>query len=350
MLNLDTVDPVAQLIDIAKYTKELPTKAVAYLFAHEQYILQLAAKDGISQPVAMACITRATSQVKSSTIANLGDKGLVVGKALASGQFKSVVHHGTMANRPVACKMYLAGHVEEYEREKAVMLDLPPHKNVVPLLAHYALTTEVHCGTLVFPFYPRVLSNHIVNMLYYSGLENIVASVGLDLLSAVKHLHDSNYVHCDVKPDNVVLDHAGVAVLIDLGSAVAVGGDVVEHTSNYSMGLHNGVASPLLDYRCVAVTLFQFRTGIVPISLTHLTDACAGYDTTFFSAISDMASLSTVDAIDETIAKIRDVFSIVSVDFVQVAQCGELKEEDDDDDDAGDHNIHSLGSMKSSMR
>lgn len=47
--------------------------------------------------------------------------------------------------------------------------------------------------------------------------ERLIWNYLLDLLMAVKHLHDHDLIHMDIKPDNIFISFDGVAKLGDLG-------------------------------------------------------------------------------------------------------------------------------------
>eukprot|EP01006_Ploeotia_vitrea_P004181 TRINITY_DN114023_c0_g1_i1.p1 TRINITY_DN114023_c0_g1~~TRINITY_DN114023_c0_g1_i1.p1 ORF type:complete len:451 (-),score=37.12 TRINITY_DN114023_c0_g1_i1:49-1401(-) len=47
--------------------------------------------------------------------------------------------------------------------------------------------------------------------------EDLLLKYARQILSALEYLHERNYVHCDVKPNNVLLDNNDNAVLSDLG-------------------------------------------------------------------------------------------------------------------------------------
>ena len=47
-----------------------------------------------------------------------------------------------------------------------------------------------------------------------------VVNIGVELLECLEKLHDAGYVHCDIKPDNVMISGtSGKAFLIDFGLA-----------------------------------------------------------------------------------------------------------------------------------
>jgi len=46
------------------------------------------------------------------------------------------------------------------------------------------------------------------------------AEITRDLANAVQHIHDHGYIHCDLKPSNVLMDSAGRVTITDFGFAI----------------------------------------------------------------------------------------------------------------------------------
>ncbi len=109
----------------------------------------------------------------------------------------------------------------------------------------------------------------------------LVVSIGVDVAKALGFLHSRNYVHRDVKPDNILLHPDGVAKLGDLGLAkrIASGDENLTH-SDQSVGTpqympQEQAANPALvdgrsDLFALGATLYHLLTGQVPFrGTTH---------------------------------------------------------------------------------
>jgi eukaryotic-like serine/threonine-protein kinase len=102
--------------------------------------------------------------------------------------------------------------------------------------------------------------------------------IGVQLIDAIDAIHQRGIIHCDIKPQNILLDKNNQLYLSDLGLAAAL--TTVSHqycTPVYSAPevLQNGNHSPQSDYYALAVTLFQLLTNTLPFSQSDLAQQLA---------------------------------------------------------------------------
>ena len=102
-----------------------------------------------------------------------------------------------------------------------------------------------------------------------------VVHIGLALAQALKHLHDRNYIHRDIKPDNILLSPDGDTKLADLGlvkwddgnAAPLTAVDAGFGTSHY-MPVEQTANAHFVDERsdifALGATLYHLLTGRVP--------------------------------------------------------------------------------------
>jgi len=108
----------------------------------------------------------------------------------------------------------------------------------------------------------------------------IAVQIGIDIAQALAFLHSRQYVHRDVKPDNILLHPDGVAKLADLGLAKRLNDDPqltsTQHGvgTSYYMAYEQALNADLVDGRsdifALGATLYHLLTGGVPFSgATH---------------------------------------------------------------------------------
>jgi len=66
-------------------------------------------------------------------------------------------------------------------------------------------------------YYQTDLFNSIVHLNTFNNDSNLIKKVFLQICSAVKYCHENGIYHCDIKPENVVLDSENNAYLCDFG-------------------------------------------------------------------------------------------------------------------------------------
>lgn len=110
--------------------------------------------------------------------------------------------------------------VEQLENEFAVgkkvrhpklrgVIDFHVQKKLMVRVTEAALVMELVDGRPLDAFLPRKLSD--------------ILDVFIQTAEALKALHDAGYVHCDLKPGNILLNSDGSVKVIDLGQACVNG-------------------------------------------------------------------------------------------------------------------------------
>lgn len=108
---------------------------------------------------------------------------------------------------------------------------------------------------------------------------SIVAALGLQLVAALTAVHAAGVVHCDVKPENLLLSEDGQLILIDFGVAeimgeshpVRAGGDIVGSPAYIAPELLRGEAPrPPADLWSLGATLYSAVEGHPPFSGVHM--------------------------------------------------------------------------------
>ena len=87
-----------------------------------------------------------------------------------------------------------------------------------------SMITAIHTAKEIFFVMPCYSGGNLIDLVLSRGpLDvNIVRFLVAELVIAVGQLHDSDYLHRDIKPDNVMLDSAGHIVLGDFGETLLI--------------------------------------------------------------------------------------------------------------------------------
>lgn len=102
----------------------------------------------------------------------------------------------------------------------------------------------------------------------------LAVQIGIDIAQALAFLHEQQYVHRDVKPDNILLHPHHGAKLADLGVARRLQEDThltwtheavgTSHYMAYEQGLHPEWVDGRSDIHALGATLYHLLTGEVP--------------------------------------------------------------------------------------
>lgn len=208
----------------------------------------------------------------TGTVAQMVKGGFVFDGMLGpTGQGKAVLYNVVrVADFAVLCgKVYLKGDgpSEKSQFAEVMASDVLHKKAKHPNIVQYEHILDInHVNhptaslALIMPLYKLSLqavydafSDHPVP---WEQLRTVAASI----ISAGLRLEECKLVHCDIKPDNIMLGD-GVVVLIDLGSVVPTGEPVAEFTDYYGLDCTRITASHRFDIVCLVVTLCR---GFIP--------------------------------------------------------------------------------------
>lgn len=101
----------------------------------------------------------------------------------------------------------------------------------------------------------------------------------MQVAESLRYVHDNNRLHLDIKPDNIMIDASGNAVLIDFGASKQYDEAEGENTSTL-LGKTPGYAPmeqmgndvvrflPATDIYALGATLYKLLTGTTPLSAT----------------------------------------------------------------------------------
>jgi serine/threonine-protein kinase len=187
------------------------------------------------------------------------------------------------AQRPVAVKIladHLAGQPEFVGRfyREARLSRVLEHPHIVQGYAA-GFDPEVGKHYLVLEFIDGPTAHEALTHIGRLSV-GMVVKIGIDMARALTFLHERQYVHRDVKPDNILLHPAGHAKLADLGLAKRLNDDS-QLTSihqgvgtTYYMPYEQAVNANLVDGRsdifALGASLYHLLAGDVPFpGATH---------------------------------------------------------------------------------
>ena len=159
--------------------------------------------------------------------------------------------------------------VERFHREAKAMAKID-HPNVVKVYA-VASFRGIHFAAIEY-----VDGKSVQDWLEKLGVFPVADAVHIAVVcaEALKHAHDQNMVHRDIKPDNILLTGTGVVKVADFGLAKVMDEDVSMTQSGTGLGTPLYMApeqarnAKHVDQRCdiyaLGATLYHLLTGSLP--------------------------------------------------------------------------------------
>ena len=153
----------------------------------------------------------------SNGVVKVGKLEVLTTKILGHGSSGTIVFEGLMNGRKVAVKRMLKTFFSIAERETHVLCQTDEHPNVI---RYYTTEEDADFIYLALSFADRSLASFIEDEENFSKLEDSSKRNLLHQLAhGMRHLHNINIVHRDIKPQNVLITSAGVVKISDMGLA-----------------------------------------------------------------------------------------------------------------------------------
>ena len=220
----------------------------------------------------------------TATVAKMVNEGFVFDGLLGfTGQGKAVIYYVIrVEGLEILCgKVYLKNDLStDLAQFTEVMSSAALHSNgkkIIPNIVYYKEVLNIsHINhkseslALIMPLYKLSLQNVIESFgdlgVPWKELKRVASS----MIQAGLRLEQCGLVHCDFKPDNMMLGD-DIVVLIDLGSVVAIGVEIVEYTPFYGLDCLHVAATHQFDIFCLTVSLCRaFIPGFIVRARTAL--------------------------------------------------------------------------------
>lgn len=158
----------------------------------------------------------------------------------------------------------------KHEYEVASQLN---HKNIIKLIE---FNTTADTPFIVLELFSEMNLKQAIRK-GPEGIAYMLDSILLQSVESVYYLHSKKYVHCDIKPDNILVSREGGVKLIDFTIAAKIKtglgkmfslGSKVQGTRSYMSPeqIRGQVLTPAADVYSLGCTFFELVTGKLPFT------------------------------------------------------------------------------------
>lgn len=149
---------------------------------------------------------------------------------------------------------------ERYFDESKKVYNLK-HPNII------SINTASHDDEYIYitmPYLKRGSLHNLLNTRYLTLKEIIKYS--LDFLSAIEYVHSRGVIHCDIKPNNILIDDNNNAILTDFGSALYLNNGKARLKNVYYKHIApeqctNSLVGKKVDIYQIGTTLYRMCNG-----------------------------------------------------------------------------------------
>lgn len=157
--------------------------------------------------------------------------------------------------------------VEKFKQESLSAASLA-HPNIVNI---YDTGIEDDIYYIVMEYVKgETLKKYVTKKGRLSEQETI--KIARQVAEALKHAHNNNIIHRDIKPHNILITEDGIAKVTDFGIARAATSSTINNTSNVIGSVHyfspeqarGGYVDDKSDIYSLGIVMYEMITGVVP--------------------------------------------------------------------------------------
>jgi serine/threonine protein kinase len=205
--------------------------------------------------------------LKSQTIQSVRFKhAYVFGESIDTGAGKAIIQKVISLNTGcfLCAKVFLnykslvGSHSAVFEFELSQTIG--SHENIAPIVDSIQFSHESGSKeplmALLMPLYNWSLAELLVCFNEEPLPLDLFKQIARGLLAAGAQFQAKSFSHCDIKPNNVMMNGL-MPVVIDFGAVVPLGSSIVEHTPFYAMDANHDVVTSEFDLFCIVTTLVR---------------------------------------------------------------------------------------------
>lgn len=210
--------------------------------------------------------------MENNNIGSLGERYKIIRPIGSGGMSEVFLGHDLLLDRDVAIKKLRQQYaedkqlLEQFHREAKSAARLK-HPSIIYI---YDVVSDDSGEYIVMEY---VNGQTLKEYMHDHKLElNEALAIGVQLADALQEAHKNNIIHCDIKPQNILLDKNLTPKIADFGIAKMVSNQTMVYTHEVMGSVHyispeqasGGAITASSDVYSLGIVLFEMITGHVP--------------------------------------------------------------------------------------
>ncbi|MHA6251343.1 Stk1 family PASTA domain-containing Ser/Thr kinase [Oceanobacillus sp. CAU 1775] len=205
----------------------------------------------------------------------LNERYEIIQKIGSGGMADVYLARDTILERDVAIKALRSDYVNDtefttrFDREAQAATSLS-HPNIVNI---FDVGEEGDVLYMVMEYVDGLTLKEYIQRYGPIEVEEAI-DIMKQIVSAIAHAHDNDFVHRDIKPQNILINNFGQAKVTDFGIAIALSATSLTQTNSILGSVHylspeqarGGMATKKSDIYSIGIVFFELLTGRLPFS------------------------------------------------------------------------------------